>query len=321
MSRTADASPIGDDVGDLCGVMAAVSLVHVLDHLLPTVTFYVDVDVGRAVAFGRQEPFEQQAERHRIGGGDPERVTDRRVGGAPPPLAEDVRPPAELDDVPHDQEVAGEVELVDQRQFVVDRRPCPRPQGEILHHSVRHRGGRRSFAVPSAATFLGDMAQELHLVHVRRTRERRQVRGDERQVERRGPTDLGSSLDHARIAAEPSESARRPNGDAHRRRPGATGRSRRGCVVPAPPPRRSPADVVTVWRSGRCWSPRTPRSRDVPIRRAHRCEPSRADRRDPTTPPTPGHARTPRPAGAAHVAPQPVRRTPTPPAPHPCGSR
>ena len=123
---------VGDDVGDLCGVVAAVPLVHVLDHLLSPIALDVDVDVGRAVALGRQEALEQQAERHRIGGGDAERVADRRVRRAAPPLAEDVRAPAELDDVPHDEEVAGEAELLDQRQFVIDRRPRPSAQREVF---------------------------------------------------------------------------------------------------------------------------------------------------------------------------------------------
>ena len=80
----------------------------------------VEIDVGRAVAFGRQEPFEQQAERDRVGLGDTERVTHRAVRRAPPALAVDVAAAAELDDVVQQQEVAGEAELFDHRQLVVD---------------------------------------------------------------------------------------------------------------------------------------------------------------------------------------------------------
>ena len=92
-------------------LLAAVALVHVLDRLFAPVALDVDVDVGRAVALGRQEPLEQQAERHRVGVGDAERVADRAVRGRAAPLAVDVGSAAELDDVPHDQEVAGEAEL------------------------------------------------------------------------------------------------------------------------------------------------------------------------------------------------------------------
>ena len=53
---------VGDDVGHLGGVAAAVLGVDVLDRLLPPARLDVDVDVGRAVALGRQEPLEEQAE-------------------------------------------------------------------------------------------------------------------------------------------------------------------------------------------------------------------------------------------------------------------
>ena len=56
MSRTATAAAVGDDVGDLRGVVAAVALVDVLDDLLAQVGFDVDVDVGRPVARRGQEP-------------------------------------------------------------------------------------------------------------------------------------------------------------------------------------------------------------------------------------------------------------------------
>src|SRR3546814_9208559 len=51
--------------------------------------------------------------------GDAEGVADGAVGGAPPPLAEDALAAAEVDDVPHHQEVAGEAELLDERQLVL----------------------------------------------------------------------------------------------------------------------------------------------------------------------------------------------------------
>ena len=96
MSRIADLRPVGDDVGDLRGVLAPVALVDVLDRLLAPVALDVDVDVGRAVALGREEALEQQAERDRVGVGDAERVTDRGVGRRAAALAEDVGAAAEL---------------------------------------------------------------------------------------------------------------------------------------------------------------------------------------------------------------------------------
>ncbi len=50
------AGPVGDDVGDLGGVLAAVLLVDVLDRLFPTIGLDVDVDVGWPVALVAAEP-------------------------------------------------------------------------------------------------------------------------------------------------------------------------------------------------------------------------------------------------------------------------
>ena len=46
------ARSVGDDVGNLRGVLAAVLVVHVLDRLFAAIGLDVDVDVGRAVALG-----------------------------------------------------------------------------------------------------------------------------------------------------------------------------------------------------------------------------------------------------------------------------
>jgi hypothetical protein len=78
------AATVGDHVGHLGGVAAAVALVDVLDDLLPATRLDVEVDVGRPVALGRQEALEQQAQAHGVGLGDPEGVAGRRVGRASP---------------------------------------------------------------------------------------------------------------------------------------------------------------------------------------------------------------------------------------------
>ena len=66
----------------LRGVVAAVAAVDVLDDFLAPVGLDVEVDVGRAITLRREEPLEEQTERHRIGLGDAERVTDGAVGRA-----------------------------------------------------------------------------------------------------------------------------------------------------------------------------------------------------------------------------------------------
>ena len=53
---------VGDDVGDLRGVVSSVTLVDVLDDLLAAAGLDVDVDIGRSVAMRGEEPLEQQPE-------------------------------------------------------------------------------------------------------------------------------------------------------------------------------------------------------------------------------------------------------------------
>ena len=203
--------------------MAAVAPVDVLDDLLAAVALDVDVDVRRAVALGRQEALEQQTERHGIRLGDAEGVADRAVGRAASPLAEDVGAVAELDEVPHDEEVAGEAEALDHLELVVDGVPGAGPQREVF---VR----RRPLAVAVTGAGLDDAPQELHLRQAVRTRERRQVRGDEREVERSSATDLGGELDHAGVAQEAASLF----GPAAQVRAGGSGQPRIQLVEAAP---------------------------------------------------------------------------------------
>ena len=60
----------------------------------------------------------------------------------------------------------------------------------------------RPFAVAVASTLHDDLAEVRHLARAVGARERRQRRGDEGEIERRRPPDLGSQLDDTRIAGE-----------------------------------------------------------------------------------------------------------------------
>ena len=101
------AGAVGDDVGHLGRAVTAVALVDVVDDLFAPARLDVDVDVGRPVALGGEEPLEQQAEGHGVGTGDAQGEADGGVGGRAPALAVDVLAAAELHDVPDDEEVAG----------------------------------------------------------------------------------------------------------------------------------------------------------------------------------------------------------------------
>ena len=115
---------IRDHVGRHRGAELSVLLVHVLDDALAAVAArQIDVDVRPLAALFREEPLEQQVHPDRIDRGDPEAVADGAVGRRAAALHEDVLLPAEVHDVPDDQEVAGEIELLDQIQLALDLPP------------------------------------------------------------------------------------------------------------------------------------------------------------------------------------------------------
>ena len=106
---------IGDDVGRHRRPEPAVFLVDVLNHPLAAIAArQIEVDVGPFAALFRKKALEQQIHAHGIDGGDAEAVADGAVGRRAAPLHEDVVVPAEIHDVPDDQEVAGEIETLDE---------------------------------------------------------------------------------------------------------------------------------------------------------------------------------------------------------------
>ena len=114
---------VGDDVRRHGRAVRAVALVDVLDDPLALVARgEVEVDVRPLAALLGEEALEEELHLHRIDGGDRQRVADGAVGGRAAPLGEDPLAQAEVDDVPDDQEVAGEVELLDQVQLLLDLR-------------------------------------------------------------------------------------------------------------------------------------------------------------------------------------------------------
>ena len=103
-----------------------VFLVDVLDDALAAIAArQIEVDVRPFAALFRQEPLEQQIHPDRIDGRDAEAVADGAVGRRAAPLHEDVLLPAVIDDVPDDQEVAGEIELLDEIELALDLARAP----------------------------------------------------------------------------------------------------------------------------------------------------------------------------------------------------
>ena len=112
------AAAIGDHRAGDAGAVAAVFAVDVLDHLLAPLVLEIDVDVGRLVALGRDEAFEQQIAADRIDRGDAEAVADRGIGRRAAALAEDVLRARIAHDVVDGEEIGRVVACRDQGEFV-----------------------------------------------------------------------------------------------------------------------------------------------------------------------------------------------------------
>src|SRR5205807_3490093 len=99
------AAAVGDDGGGHAGAVAAVFGVQVLDDLFPPLVLEVDVDVGRLVAGGADEPLEQQVDPGRVDRGDAKAIAHRGIGGRPASLAQNSPRPGELYQVIDGEEV------------------------------------------------------------------------------------------------------------------------------------------------------------------------------------------------------------------------
>ena len=146
---------VSDDIGRHRRAVLPVFLVDVLDDAFTAVAArQIQIDVGPLAAFFREEALEEQLHAHRIDGRDAQAVADGAVGGRAAPLHEDVVLAAEVHDVPHDQEVAGEIEFLDERQFAFDLRA-----GFVV---IR--------AIAIAGADVGDLAEERRFRVARRHR-------------------------------------------------------------------------------------------------------------------------------------------------------
>ena len=134
----------------------------------------ININVRRLAAFLTQKALEQQLQLDGIHRGDAQAIADGAVGRRAAPLAENPLATREAHDVPHNQEVAREAELGDQRELVrellvVARGTSPPPAllRAILHqareilvlaHPRRQRKARepRLQCIKAKPTTLGD---------------------------------------------------------------------------------------------------------------------------------------------------------------------
>ena len=105
------AAAIADDRRGEVGVVAAVFLVDVLDHLLAPLVLEIDVDVGRLLALLGDEALEQEVDLLGIDLGDLEAIADDRIGRGAAPLAQNALGAREADDIVHGEEIGRVVQL------------------------------------------------------------------------------------------------------------------------------------------------------------------------------------------------------------------
>ena len=117
------ASAISDDVRGHGRAVFAVTPINFLDDAFaPIAARQIEIDVRPAFAAFAEETFEDEMIAHRIDRRDPEAKTDRAVRRAAAALHHDVVFAAEIDDVPDDQKITGEAELLDERQLFIQLR-------------------------------------------------------------------------------------------------------------------------------------------------------------------------------------------------------
>jgi hypothetical protein len=107
---------VGDDIGGHGGAELAVALVDVLNDALALIAAgKVEIDIRPLAAFFGEKALEEQLHRNCVDRGDAERIANGAVGGRSAALHQNVLGSAEFDDVPNDQEIAGEIEFFDER--------------------------------------------------------------------------------------------------------------------------------------------------------------------------------------------------------------
>src|SRR3954468_5506488 len=96
----------------------------------------VEIDVWPLAAILAEEALEEQFHPDGIDRRDFQRVTNRGVGGRPSALHKKSVPLAIANDVPDDEEVSCESELLDQRQLMPDLRAGFVPQVALGRNAV-----------------------------------------------------------------------------------------------------------------------------------------------------------------------------------------
>src|SRR5262249_28304700 len=108
----------------------------------------VEIDIRPFAAFFGKKPLEQQFHADGIDSSDSERIANCTISSRAASLHQDVLLTAEANNVPDDQKIAFQFQLLNQLQFAFDLKLC-----------ARLKIGRR-FSITIAKTFAGVLAEE-----------------------------------------------------------------------------------------------------------------------------------------------------------------
>ena len=118
--------PVGDHVGGHACAVRAVACVYVLQDLLSAIPRgQIQVDVWPLAPLLVEKAFKQKLVTNGVDRRDAERVADQTIGRRASSLHQDSPRAALAHDVPHDQEIPFELELVDDAEFMLHLMPDP----------------------------------------------------------------------------------------------------------------------------------------------------------------------------------------------------
>ena len=106
-------NPSDENGGRQPGVIAAETLVNILDHLLAPLVLEIDVDVWRLLARGGNKTLEQKIMLGRIDLGDAQTKTDDAIGRRPAPLRKNAAPFRKAHDVVNGQKICRVIQFAD----------------------------------------------------------------------------------------------------------------------------------------------------------------------------------------------------------------
>ncbi len=123
---------IGTDIRGHRRAAFAVAQIHVLNCFFPLVAARkIQVNIRPFPALFRQKALEQQIHTDRIDGRNAQRIAHRAVCRRPPALHQNPAFEAVADDVPDDEKITGQLQLLDQRQLVFQLPPHALGDGAI----------------------------------------------------------------------------------------------------------------------------------------------------------------------------------------------